>query len=147
MAEAKSRKMKTTVHVGTDADARLAIEAGANGLEHAARGLSDATIAMMAAKKITFTPTNVVLDYAWKRRGRGGEDALARRLAIPAILQSLLDPNSPLAPFLRDGDDGGSHGAGVRRLARPDGAGHSRRACRSWPDRTPAIPSPSTACR
>ena len=41
MAEARSRKMRTTVHVGTDADARLAIDAGANGLEHAARGLSD----------------------------------------------------------------------------------------------------------
>ena len=39
MAEAKSRRMRTTVHVGTDADARLAIEAGANGLEHTARGL------------------------------------------------------------------------------------------------------------
>ena len=33
--------MKTTVHVGTDADARLAIDAGANGIEHAPRGLSD----------------------------------------------------------------------------------------------------------
>ena len=104
MAEAKARKMRTTVHVGTDADARLAIDAGANGLEHAARGLSDETIALMAAKKTTFTPTNVVLDYAWKRRVVGGEDALARRLAIPAILQSLLDPASPLAPFLRDGE-------------------------------------------
>ena len=103
MAEARARKLKTTVHVGTDADARLAIEAGANGLEHTARGLTDATIALMAAKKTTFTPTNVVLDYAWKRGVVGGEDALARRLAIPAILQSLLDPNSPLAPFLRAG--------------------------------------------
>ena len=73
MAEAKSRRMRTTVHVGTDADVRLAIEAGANGIEHTARGLSDETIAMMAAKKITFTPTLVVLDWAWKR------DALQRR--------------------------------------------------------------------
>ena len=50
------------MHVGTDADVRLAIDAGANGIEHTARGLTDETIALMAAKKITFTPTNVVLD-------------------------------------------------------------------------------------
>jgi imidazolonepropionase-like amidohydrolase len=100
--------MKTTGHVGTEADARLALDAGADGIEHAARGLSDATIAMMAARKATFTPTNVVLDFAWKRRVVAGEDALARRLALPAILQTLLDPESPLAPFLRD------EGAGQR---------------------------------
>ena len=76
MAEAKARKMRTTVHVGTDADARLAIEAGANGIEHTARGLSDETIALMAAKKITFTPTNVVLDCAWKRERRAAATIL-----------------------------------------------------------------------
>lgn len=104
MAEARSRKMRTTVHVGTDADARLALDAGANGIEHSARGLSDATIALMAARRVTFTPTNVVLDYGWKRQVAGGEDQLARRLAHPAILRTLLDPASPMAPFLRDGD-------------------------------------------
>jgi imidazolonepropionase-like amidohydrolase/ABC-type multidrug transport system permease subunit len=104
MAEAKSRKMRTTVHVGTDADARLAIDAGANGIEHSARGLTDATIALMAARRVTFTPTNVVLDYAWRRQVVGGADALARRWAHPGILASLLDSSSPMAPFLRDGD-------------------------------------------
>ncbi len=106
MAEAKSRRMRTTVHVGTDADARLAIEAGANGLEHTARGLSDETIAMMAAKKVTFTPTLVVLDWAWKRGAIRGEDADVRRLAMPAIMQSLLDPSSPLAPMVSRRTDG-----------------------------------------
>ena len=104
MAEAKARKMRTTVHVGTDADVRLAVEAGANGIEHTSRGLTDETIALMAAKRVTFTPTNVVLDYAWKRQVAGGADELARRLAHPAILQSLLDPASPMAPFLREGE-------------------------------------------
>jgi imidazolonepropionase-like amidohydrolase len=104
MAEAKSRKMRTTVHVGTDEDARLAVEAGANGIEHAARGLSDSTIALMAARRVTFTPTNVVVDYAWKRQVVSGADALVRRLAHPAMLQSLLDPASPMAPFLKDGE-------------------------------------------
>jgi imidazolonepropionase-like amidohydrolase/ABC-type multidrug transport system permease subunit len=104
MADAKARRLRTTVHVGTDADARLAIEAGANGLEHTARGLSDETIALMAAKRVTFTPTNVVLDYAWKRRSLGGEDHLVRRLAMPAVLQSLRTTDSPLAPMLREGE-------------------------------------------
>jgi imidazolonepropionase-like amidohydrolase/ABC-type multidrug transport system permease subunit len=106
MAEAKTRKLRTTVHVGTDADARLAIDAGANGIEHAARGLSDATIALMAARKTTFTPTNVVLDWGWKRGVVSGQDELARRLAMPSILRTLIDPRSPLAPFLREGEPG-----------------------------------------
>ena len=104
MAEAKERRLRTTVHVGTDADLRLAVDAGANGIEHAARGLGDETIALMAAKKVTFTPTLVVLDWEWKRGVVRGEDADARRLAMPQILQSLLDPKSALAPMLGDGD-------------------------------------------
>lgn len=104
MAEAKARRMRTTVHVGTDADVRLAIELGANGIEHTARGLTDETIALMAAKKITFTPTLVVLDWAWKRDVVRGSDAEARRLAIPSIMSSLLDPKSPLAVMLTDGE-------------------------------------------
>jgi imidazolonepropionase-like amidohydrolase/ABC-type multidrug transport system permease subunit len=103
MAEAKARKMRTTVHVGTDADVRLAIEAGANGIEHTSRGLSDETVALMAAKRVTFTPTNVVLDWAWKRRSLGGGDELVRHLAMPAILQSLRRPDSPLASMLGEG--------------------------------------------
>ena len=104
IAEAKVRKLRTTVHVGTDADVRLAIDAGANGIEHTARGLTDETIALMAAKRVTFTPTNVVLDWAWKRRSLSGEDELVRRAAMPAILQSLRAPDSPLSPMLREGD-------------------------------------------
>ena len=96
--------MRTTVHVGTDKDVRLAIDAGANGIEHTARGLTDETIAMMAAKKITFTPTLVVLDWAWKRDALHGADADVRRLAMPQIMQSLLDPKSPLAPMLVEGE-------------------------------------------
>jgi imidazolonepropionase-like amidohydrolase/ABC-type multidrug transport system permease subunit len=103
MAEARTRKLRTTVHVGTDADVRLAIDAGANGIEHTTRGLTDETIALMAAKRVTFTPTNVVLDFGWKRRSLGGEDDLVRRLAIPSILQSLRAPDSRLADFLREG--------------------------------------------
>ena len=104
MAEAKTRRMRTTVHVGTDQDVRLAIDAGANGIEHTARSLTDETLALMAAKKITFTPTLVVLDWAWKRDALHGADADVRRLAMPQIMQSLLDPKSPLAPMFGEGD-------------------------------------------
>jgi imidazolonepropionase-like amidohydrolase len=103
IAEAKSRRMRTTVHVGTDADVRLAIEAGADGIEHTARGMTDDTIAMMAAKKVTFTPTLVVLDWGWKRAAVAGSDPDVRRLAMPQMLQALLDPKSPLASMLHDG--------------------------------------------
>jgi imidazolonepropionase-like amidohydrolase/ABC-type multidrug transport system permease subunit len=104
MAEAKARKMRTTVHVGTDKDVRMAVEAGVNGIEHAARGLSDETIALMAAKKVTFTPTLVVLDWAWKRDAIQGHDPDVRRMAMPQIMKTFLDPQSPLAPMISDGE-------------------------------------------
>ena len=147
MAEAKSRRMRTTVHVGTDADARLAIDAGANGLEHTARGLSDDTIAMMAAKKVTFTPTLVVLDWAWKRGAIRGEDADVRRLAMPAIMQALLDPSSPLAPMLQRRRDGHRHGARVRRIAAAGGPRDQGRRAGACRIRRAATPPPSTASR
>jgi imidazolonepropionase-like amidohydrolase len=96
--------MRTTVHVGTNADVRLAVGAGVNGIEHTARGLSDETIAMMAAKKVTFTPTLVVLDWAWKRNAINGGDEDVRRLALPAIMQTFLDPKSPLKPMIDEGE-------------------------------------------
>ena len=103
LAEARAQKLMTTVHVGTDAEVRLAIDAGASGIEHTARGLTDETIALMAAKRITFTPTNVVLDYGWKRRSLGGEDDAVRRLGMPAILESLRSPQSPISSLLTEG--------------------------------------------
>jgi imidazolonepropionase-like amidohydrolase len=96
--------MRTTVHVGTDVDVRLAIDTGVNGIEHTARGMSDETIALMSAKKITFTPTLVVLDWQWKRDAIRGGDADVRRLAMPEIMRTFLDPKSPLAPMLGDGE-------------------------------------------
>jgi imidazolonepropionase-like amidohydrolase len=105
MDEAKKRKMRTTVHVGTDADVRLAIDAGANGVEHTVRGMSEETIALMAATKITFTPTLVVLDWAWKRGAVTGNDADVRRLAIPEIMRSFLDPKSPMAAMFAEGTE------------------------------------------
>lgn len=98
--EAKARGLKVTVHVGTVEDARVAIEAGADGLEHAPRGLSAETIALMAAKKVTFTPTLSVLDYEWKREIIGNLDAHLRRLVMPEVLEGLVDPGGRFQQFI-----------------------------------------------
>jgi imidazolonepropionase-like amidohydrolase len=90
--------------VGTDADVQLAIDAGATGIEHTARGMRDETIALMAAKKVTFTPTLVVLDWEWKRGAIRGNDQDVRRIAMPEIMRTFLDPKSPLAEMLGEGD-------------------------------------------
>jgi imidazolonepropionase-like amidohydrolase/ABC-type multidrug transport system permease subunit len=92
VAEAKERGLRTTVHVGTDEDARAAIEAGADGLEHIARGLSTDTIALMAAKKVTFTPTLTVYDFEWKRGLIQTSDPGVERLVIPEVFEGLRDP-------------------------------------------------------
>lgn len=92
VAEAKERGLKVTVHVGTDEDARAAIDAGADGLEHAARGLSGETIALMAAKKVTFTPTLTVYDFEWKRSLADGRDRTLDRFVMPEVLEGLRDP-------------------------------------------------------
>lgn len=102
VAEAKARGLKTTVHVGTDDDARAAIEAGADGIEHAARGLSPETIALMAARKVTFTPTLTVYDFDWKRSLAADPDQRIRGLVIPEVLEGLHDPNGPFATMMTD---------------------------------------------
>ncbi len=102
VAEAKERGLKVTVHVGTDADARAAIEAGADGLEHTARGLSAETIARMAAKKVTFTPTLTVYDFEWKRSMLQNADDRLRRLVIPEVFAGLLDPAGAFQGFMND---------------------------------------------
>jgi imidazolonepropionase-like amidohydrolase len=102
VAEAKERGLRVTVHVGTDEDARAAIDAGADGIEHAARGLSRETIALMAAKRVTFTPTLTVYDFDWKRGLADGRDASAARLVIPEVLEGLRDPKGAFATMAGD---------------------------------------------
>jgi imidazolonepropionase-like amidohydrolase/ABC-type polysaccharide/polyol phosphate export permease len=104
VAEAKERALKVTVHVGTDEDARAAIDAGADGLEHAARGLTRETIALMAAKRVTFTPTLTVYDFEWKRGLADGRDASAARFVIPEVLEGLRDPKGYFANMAGDPD-------------------------------------------
>lgn len=104
IAEAKERGLKVTVHVGTDEDARAAIDAGADGIEHAARGLSNDTIAMMAAKRVTFTPTLAVYDFEWKRGLAMGNDPSMGRFVIPEVLEGLRDPKGFFANMAGDPD-------------------------------------------
>lgn len=102
VAEAKESGLKVTVHVGTDDDARAAIEGGADGIEHSPRGLSPETIALMAARKVTFTPTLTVYDLESKRRGLLAGDENLRRLVIPEVLAGLLNPTGRFQETMRD---------------------------------------------
>ncbi len=104
VAEAKDRGLRTTVHVGTDEDARTAIENGADGLEHMPRGLSLDTIALMAAKKVTFTPTLTVYDFDSKRTFITAPDDRVRANVIPEVLEGLADPKGRFHEFLGDTD-------------------------------------------
>ena len=102
IAEAKERSLRVTVHVGTDEDARIAIEAGADGLEHMPRGLSNDTLALMASRKVTFTPTLTVLDFEGKRGLVASPDDRLRAHVLPEILEGLADPKGRFQQFFAD---------------------------------------------
>jgi imidazolonepropionase-like amidohydrolase/ABC-type multidrug transport system permease subunit len=102
VAAARAAGLLTTVHVGSDADARLAIDAGADGLEHLPQDLSEATLRLLAARHITLTPTLTVLDAGWRVAVVAGQEPLANRWSEPAILASLGGPGSPFAWFGAD---------------------------------------------
>jgi imidazolonepropionase-like amidohydrolase/ABC-type multidrug transport system permease subunit len=89
VAAAQRAQLRTTVHVTRDADARLAAEAGADALEHVPFDLSDDTIRLLAAKRVTLTPTlTVFADQS------PIDNEYVRRWADPAILSSLTDPRA-----------------------------------------------------
>jgi ABC transporter DrrB family efflux protein len=100
IAAAKKARLKTTVHVGRDVDVRLALDAGADGIEHVPGDLSDESIRMMAAKKVTLTPTLGIFDMSY-RRAIGG-DPLVRVWSDAGIVAALLAPDSPFRAFLDD---------------------------------------------
>jgi imidazolonepropionase-like amidohydrolase/ABC-type multidrug transport system permease subunit len=102
VAAAEKAKLRTTVHVSRDADARVAIDAGAHGLEHVPADLSDDTIRLMALKKITLTPTLGTLDLDWRLAVARGQEPLANAWVDKARLDSLLAPESFFARGLRD---------------------------------------------
>ena len=104
VAAAHEAGLKTTVHIGSDADAQLAAEAGADGLEHVPFDLSDETIRLLALKKVTLTPTLGILDLEFKRSVATGQDELTRAWADPATLTSIQTPARFLQLMLGDAD-------------------------------------------
>jgi imidazolonepropionase-like amidohydrolase len=102
VAAARAAGLPTTVHVGSDADARLAIDAGADGLEHLPADLSDETLGLLAARGITLTPTLATLDAGWRAAVAAGTEPLANRWSEPGILGSLAGAGSPFAKLEAD---------------------------------------------
>lgn len=100
VARARDLKLPTTVHVSRDADARLAVDAAAEGLEHIPFDLSDGTAALLALRRTTVTPTLVVLDLAWKSAAMN-EPSVARWVDGP-ILESLRGRDSVFARLNHD---------------------------------------------
>ncbi|MGZ5442620.1 MAG: amidohydrolase family protein [Thermoanaerobaculia bacterium] len=88
-------KLRTTVHVDSDRSARMAIDAGTDGIEHVPPDLSDATIAVMVAKKVTLTPTIVAWESLSKlAAGAPVVDELSTRWVQEPVIRSLSAPSS-----------------------------------------------------
>jgi imidazolonepropionase-like amidohydrolase/ABC-type multidrug transport system permease subunit len=117
VVEARRLGLRTTVHVGDDRDARLAADAGADGLEHVPADLSDETIGRLVARRTTLTPTLVIHDAEWKRRVIDGREPLSRAWADPETLASLGRPGSVLRRVLEDGAGREGEGRNLRRCA------------------------------
>lgn len=97
---AKELGLRTTVHVDNDRHARMAIEAGADGLEHIPSDLSDETIRLMVAKGITLTPTMVAFERMSQfMSGASMDDPLAQHWVEPTVFESLKSPGSWVAKY------------------------------------------------
>lgn len=91
--------LKTTVHVDSDAHARLAVAAGTDGIEHVPPDLGDAAIAELAARRVTLTPTLVTAE-ALARLMTGAlvaDDPVATAWVDPLVRESLDSPRSWIA--------------------------------------------------
>ena len=105
IATAHRLGLKVTVHVDTDRNARLAVMAGADGLEHVPPDLSDSTIALMRERGVTLTPTLAVYEGLKKvALNENVEDDLVRRWCDPEVLMSLQSPISWIAQARRSKD-------------------------------------------
>jgi imidazolonepropionase-like amidohydrolase len=90
--------LRTTVHVDNDRHARLAVEAGTDGIEHVPPDLSTETAARMAARGVTLTPTLAAFEgLAGSVTGKPITDSLAVEWVAPNVLESLESPDSWIA--------------------------------------------------
>jgi imidazolonepropionase-like amidohydrolase/ABC-type multidrug transport system permease subunit len=90
--------LRTTVHVDDDRHARLAVDAGADGIEHVPPDLSDETIAAMLSKGVTLTPTlSAAEGLAKTLNGEQISDPLALKYVEPYVIESLQSPASWIA--------------------------------------------------
>jgi imidazolonepropionase-like amidohydrolase/ABC-type multidrug transport system permease subunit len=95
---AKELGLRTTVHVDNDEHARMAIEAGADGIEHVPPDLTDQTIQRMVNKGVTLTPTLVESEgLAMAMSGVPVTDPLVQKWENPSIVASLQSPDSWIA--------------------------------------------------
>lgn len=90
--------LPATVHVDTDAHARLAVDAGADHLAHTPPDLSRDTIRAMLDRGVTLSPTLAATEgMAAAVRGEVVDDPIARRWVDPLIFDSLLSSRSWIA--------------------------------------------------
>jgi len=97
---AKELGLRTTVHVDSDRHARMAIDAGADGIEHVPADLSDETIHLMVAKGITLTPTMIVFErMSQLMSGASIDDPLDQHWVEPIVFETLKSPDGFLAKY------------------------------------------------
>jgi imidazolonepropionase-like amidohydrolase/ABC-type multidrug transport system permease subunit len=94
--------LTTAVHVDSDRHARLALDAGADGLEHVPPDLSDATSRAMAEKAVTLVPALAAYEGISHAIGQDTfPDPKAVEWVLPTVLDSLSAPEAWFAG-LRD---------------------------------------------
>jgi len=95
---ARQLGLRTTVHVDDDRHAQLALDAGADAIEHLPPDLSAETARQLAERGIFLTPTLVAAEGLMRALAAAPiDDPLVRKWVIPAVLDSLRSPDSWLA--------------------------------------------------
>lgn len=96
--EARKQNLVVTVHVDSDKNLQLALDAGVDGIEHIPGDLSDSSIARMVAAGVTLTPTLAVYEGLYSAFAATPiTDSLVLAWVSESVLKSLRQPNSWLA--------------------------------------------------
>lgn len=108
IVEAHKNRLVVSVHCGSAQDVTDAVNAGADGIEHADQeGLADETIKTMAQRGVYYTPTLAVFSQiARLQRGANlANDPLVSRAVAPGLLQGLRAYQSKLAETIKKSPD------------------------------------------